>query len=74
MGIWIRSRDKEMIMNCNSLEIDLEDGKSIYSNGYVLGTYSTKEKALKVLDDIENYLARGYDFYKMPQDDEVLGE
>ena len=51
--MWIRSQDKEMIMNCNAVGIGLEDDKSIYSNGYVLGTYSTKEKALKVLDMIE---------------------
>ena len=56
MGIWIRSQDKEMIINCYALEIDLGDGKSICSNGYVLGTYSTKEKALKVLDMIEQAL------------------
>lgn len=56
MGIWIRSQDKEMIMNCNAVGIGLEDDKSIYSNGYVLGTYSTKEKALNVLDEIEKAL------------------
>lgn len=53
MGIWIRSQDKEKIINCYALEIDLGDGKSICSSGYVLGTYSTKEKALNVLDMIE---------------------
>ena len=56
MGIWIRSQDKEMIINCYALEIDLGDGKSICSNGYVLGNYSSKEKALKVLDMIETHL------------------
>ena len=56
MGIWIRSQDKEMIINCYALEIDLGDGKSICSNGYVLGNYSSKEKALKVLDMIENFI------------------
>ena len=56
MSLWIRSQDKEMIINCYALEIDLGDGKSICSNGYVLGTYSTKEKALKVLDMIETHL------------------
>lgn len=51
--MWVRSQDKEMLMNCNAVGIGIEDDKSIYSNGYVLGTYSTKEKALKVLDTIE---------------------
>lgn len=78
MGIWIRSQDKEMIINCYALEIDLGDGKSICSNGYVLGTYSTKEKALKVLDMIETHLEeleyKIHDrevVFKMPQDNEV---
>ena len=73
MSLWIRSQEKEMIINCYALEIDLGDGKSICSNGYVLGTYSTKEKALKVLDMIETHLEI-HDrevVFKMPQDDEV---
>lgn len=53
MSLWIRIQDKEMLMNCNAVGIGLEDDKSIYSNGYVLGTYSSKEKALKVLDMIQ---------------------
>ena len=58
MSLWIRSQDKELLMNCNAVGIGLEDDKSIYSNGYVLGTYSTKEKALKVLDMIEKALTK----------------
>lgn len=77
MGIWIRSQDKEMLMNCNAVGIGLEDDKSIYSNGYVLGTYSTKEKTLKVLDAIQKHiclkdkLQQEYGVIQMPQDDEV---
>lgn len=56
MGIWIRSQDKEMIINCYAVGISLEDDKFICSNGYILGKYSTKEKALKVLDMIEQAL------------------
>ena len=56
MGIWIRTQDKEMIINCFAVGISLEDDKFICSNGYVLGKYSTKEKALKVLDMIETHL------------------
>ena len=56
MGIWIRTQDKEMIMNCDAVGIGLEEDKSIWSGGYVLGTYSTKEKAVKVLNKIENFI------------------
>ena len=78
MSLWIRSQDNEKIINCYALEIDLGDGKSICSSGYVLGTYSTKEKALKVLDMIETHLEElEYKIhnrevvFKMP-DDEVI--
>lgn len=59
MSLWIRIQNKEMLINCHAIEIDLGDGKCICSNGYVLGTYSTKEKALKVIDRIEKALNKG---------------
>ena len=52
--MWIRTQDKEMIMKCSAVGIGLEEQTSIWSGGYVLGTYSSKEKALKVLDEIHN--------------------
>lgn len=82
MGIWIRSQDKELIINCYALEIDLGDGKSICSNGYVLGTYSTKEKALKVLDMIQEFIKNMYvgiggymgKPFQMPDDEDIEEE
>lgn len=75
MSLWIRSQDKEMLMNCNAVGIGLEDDKSIYSNGYVLGTYSTREKALKVLDMIQSFinneLIRDYMVFQMPLDESL---
>lgn len=38
----------------------------------ILGTYSTKEKALKVLDMIQNAILIDYIVFQMPQDNEVL--
>ena len=52
--MWIRTQDKEMIMKCSAVGIGLEEQATIWSGGQVLGTYSTKEKALKVLDEIHN--------------------
>ena len=75
MGIWIRTQDKEMIINCYAIGINFEDDNSIYSSGYVLGKYSTKEKALKVLDEIQEFIVYYENIsnmvYQMPQDDEV---
>lgn len=54
--MWIRTQDKEMIMNCSVIEISLDKQTIIWCGGYVLGTYSTKEKAMKVLDMIEDQI------------------
>ena len=60
--MWIRTQDKETIMNCNAVGIGLEEQTTIWSGGYVLGTYSTKEKALKVLDMIEDQINMNEEF------------
>ena len=69
--MWIRTQDREMLMNCNAVGIGLEDNKSIYSNGYVLGTYSSKERALEVLDNIQYELDSELAVFKMPLETEV---
>ena len=69
--MWIRTQDREMLMDCNAVGIGLEDDKSIYSNGYVLGTYSSKEQALKVLDNIQYALDSELAVFEMPLETEV---
>lgn len=79
--MWIRSQNNYILANVYSLRIckDDIDGCVYYSiHGHYdryeqeLGVYSTKEKALKVLDDIEHSLEYPYNsVFKMPQDDEV---
>lgn len=64
MSLWVRSQNKENLMDIDVVEIS-EYGISkpkaynIESHCYVLGTYSSKEKALKVLDMIVNYINSG---------------
>ncbi len=67
MGIWVRSQNKEALVLCEELylsfqpslhnifgkSIDCEGEYDINTNDLFLGTYSTKEKALKVLDMIQ---------------------
>lgn len=61
MGLWIRSQDKRFLIECNDVAIlKTTDGFKIgtcsiksVKREIDLGTYSTKEKALKVLDMIE---------------------
>lgn len=77
MELWIRSQDKEKLIKCNDIAIstDSEDGKTIGYKivGYFdknteyedLGIYETKERALEVLDEIQNkinLINLGHDF------------
>lgn len=79
--MWIRSQNNYILANVYSLRIckGVIDGCVYYSiNGHFdryeqeLGVYSTKEKALKVLDEIVRSLEyRLVEVFQMPQDDEV---
>ena len=72
MGIWIRSQDKEKLIKCEDIQISGTDIVNFTRYGVVeLGKYSTKEKALKVLDEIDDFAAMGCYLYRLPQDDEV---
>lgn len=83
--MWIRSQDRKILINASDLRIH-EERKGFYirSRIDVLGTYSTEEKALKVIDMIEDTILKceamrtgyaEYDFgafvFDMPQDSEV---
>lgn len=68
MELWIRSQDKRhllLVKNISlteyedegvcTLETDLENRVDLE-----LGTYSTKERALEILDEIQDLLANAY--------------
>lgn len=87
--MWIRSQDKEVLANANDADrieivqfnrLGRPDGVWIYVNDIKFAVYSTKEKALKVLDMIQKLikeqirLHNDYQLgvvFQMPQDDEV---
>lgn len=76
MSLWIRSQDKERLINCKFLGIsELNHKFNIIIDDCTLGTYSTKEKALKVLDMIQtfinNELIRDYMVFQMPLDESL---
>lgn len=65
MNLWIRSQNKELLMQVKYLHINAYAEKDkdvrIYSYGnddfsYLLGTYKTKERALEILDEIQELL------------------
>lgn len=77
--MWIRSQDRYALLNVNQVVIkNTKDESEYYIHGYsergidTLGVYSTEEKALKVLDRIEELIQYQYKLtFCMPADDEV---
>ena len=79
----IRSQDKKILTEIHDVEID--SGFKVWGSGSLIGEYSTQEKAIKVLNMIQekiierelmNFgLAKRFSYehcaFQMPQDDEV---
>lgn len=75
--MWIRSQSKKALLNVSSIHI-LKDGDMslmccvVEGSDYELGVYSTQDKALKVLDEIQKqteYL--WHKAFEMPADEDV---
>lgn len=71
--MWIRSQDRKKLTEIHDVSIYRD--KQIWAGCSFIGEYSTEEKALKVLDEIQELIyfnAKHNGFtYQMPQDDEV---
>lgn len=68
--MWIRSQDRKILTEVHDVEVD--SGFKVWGSGMLIGEYSTEEKALKVLDRIEELIQHQYKLtFQMPQDDEV---
>lgn len=71
--MWIRSQDRKKLTEIHDLDID--DINQIWDGSSLLGKYSTEEKALKVLDQIQ-YNMELFEHeltmvFQMPTDNEV---
>ena len=71
--MWIRSQDRKILTEIHNLDID--DINQIWDGSALLGKYSSEEKALKVLDQIQ-YNLEPFEHeptmvFQMPQDEEV---
>lgn len=53
--IWIRSQDRKMLMEVESLDVIEDYDSEMWEivGEYTLGAYSSEEKAIKVLDEIQ---------------------
>lgn len=49
--MWIRSQDRKILAEVHY--VDINDDNQIWGSGSLLGEYSTEEKALVVLDEIQ---------------------
>lgn len=79
----IRSQDKTALVKFENIVVNLKLPDSLNvicwslqdakrNGGYfVLGEYSTKAKAMKVLDMIQEAYVNGHIDYQMPEDSEV---
>ena len=78
MNLWVRSQDKRILQKVTNIYLDANyENKRIstYDGDNVeLGTYQTKERAIEVLDEIQDLLQNAYIgnanriIYKMPKD------
>lgn len=77
--MWIRSQDGTILMDCDSFAVEDHSGKYevITLSGksgisISLGTYTTKGKALEVLNDIQEWYECSYgETFQMLQDEDV---
>lgn len=68
--MWIRSQDRKILTEIHNLDID--DINQIWDCSSLLGKYSSEEKALKVLDEIQKQIEYPYnEVFQMPQDEDV---
>lgn len=67
MDLWIRSQDRDRIIKVNNIEVVVDIKWEIYGytsdEQYYLGQYETRERALEVLDEIQEEL-RGTNILK----------
>lgn len=83
MELWIRSQDKECLVKISNIQYVLRKETNCgisteyhyigtyYDNLKILGTYKTKERALEVLDEIQDELI-GSDFMPIEKNEEVV--
>lgn len=85
--MWIRSQDRAKLIDANEIHIELwaDERSYVISDNIVVASYSSEEKALKVMDMIHRRIECAIKFYEtssifsneseyvfdMPKDDEV---
>ena len=67
MELWIRSQDKELLVKVKDIELgNFDEEKCLVANNLQnIGKYKTKERALEVLDEIQEAQLGNY-HYRCP--------
>ena len=76
MELWIRSQDKTQLAQITGLLLndnEIRGFTNYHQNYYELGTYKTKERALEVLDEIQE-AKLGIFYYRCPSNVKVSGK
>lgn len=73
--MWIRSQDGKILSNVNNLYVRaIGKGYAISSDKFDLGKYSTEQKALKVIDMIQNAITgTRFEFTDIVRDCDLAG-
>jgi len=60
--MWVRNQNKHKLLDIKAFQVieGTIEGISADGEGWTLGKYSTKERALEVLDQIQERLTEGY--------------
>ena len=64
MELWVRSQDKECLTNISNIQYIYKNNMhglgTYYDNLKILGTYKIKERAIEILDEIQDLLQNAY--------------
>ena len=73
--MWIRSQDRKILLNASDFHVvSSYEGFGIISGLYALGYYSTEEKAMKVMDMIQNAITgTRFEFTNIVRDCDLAG-
>ena len=73
MNLWVRSQDKECLTNVSNIQYIYKNNMhglgTYYDNLKILGTYKTKERAIEVLDEIQNLLQPTIEYKPIVQEE-----
>lgn len=79
MELWVRSQDKNVLINTRRIDVDdnnifcWDEGK--YADEVYMGTYKSKERALEVLDEVQEYIEKqGQDYLLTNENGIITGQ